>query len=268
MQEKDQNDAAAPVMLRVYNDGHKGATAFFRNRPFLQTLFSEPALSNKSHITMLVHACSIGAEPYSLALWWLRHIQPTRPGATLEIVATDIDPEFLQVARHACYPRQILDGMTEQERGWFITEGDAVLVPDDARELVRFVEPANFVSARFAEEFDVVLIMNALTYTTAQEQAAALANAAGYARHLLCLTAFHPESIGQDMARIGFVPSMRNHQEIHEAWVERISDDIVPVGHPDYSWRLPPYDTGRPDYASRFGVIFRRAVDDGKLTGQ
>jgi chemotaxis methyl-accepting protein methylase len=267
MQVTDQEETAAAVMLRVYNDGHKGATAFFRNRPFLQTLFSEPTLSGKTHITIFVHACSIGAEPYSLALWWLRHILPTRPGATLDIVATDIDPEFLEVARHACYPEQILDGMTEQERSWFKKEGDAVMVPDEARALVRFVEPANFVSATLAEEVDVVLIMNALTYVTAQDQATALVHAAGYARHLLCLTAFHPDSIAEDAARIGFVPSMRNHQEIHDAWLERISDETVPPGHPDYSWRLPPYDTSHPDYAARFGVIFRRDLGDANGMG-
>jgi hypothetical protein len=258
MSTTDKTEADSPVMLRVYNDGHKGATAFFRNRPFLRALFSEPPLSDKNSIRIFVHACSIGAEPYSLALWWLHHFHPTRPGATLEIVATDIDPEFLELARHGCYPEQILDGMTEQERSWFRKEGEAVLVPDAARALVRFVEPMNFVTDTLAEEFDVILIMNALTYVAPEDQSAALLKAANHARHLLCVTAFHPDSVADDIARVGFAASMGSHREIHEAWVDRISSEIVPPGHPDYSWRLPPYDTGRPDYASRFGVIFRR----------
>lgn len=36
---QDEKDDAAPVMLRAYNDGCKGATAFFRNRPFLDEFF-------------------------------------------------------------------------------------------------------------------------------------------------------------------------------------------------------------------------------------
>lgn len=58
-------------MMRAYNGGHKGAAAFFRNRPFLETFF--PALVSRceSPIKVLVHACSLGAEPYSLAQWWV-----------------------------------------------------------------------------------------------------------------------------------------------------------------------------------------------------
>jgi hypothetical protein len=252
----DQN--TAPVMLRAYNDGHKGATAFFRNRPFLETLFGALDLARKDRVRIFVHACSIGAEPYSLALWWLHQVQPAHPGVTLEIVATDIDPEFLHVAQQGCYPEQILSGMTEQERGWFLRDGEAVVVPDAARALVRFVTPMNFVTDGPAEQFDVVLIMNALTYVTEQEQGTALFNAARYARRMLCITAFHPDSIRDDMERIGFSPCPINHREIHEAWVERLFTEAVEPGHPDYSWRLPPYDISRVDYGYRFGVIFHR----------
>ena len=49
---------------------------------------------------------------------------------------------------------------------------------------------------------------------------------------------------------------MLNHQEIHEAWVERLVAEPVAADDPDYSWKLPPYRTEHPDYASRFGVIF------------
>lgn len=251
--------SATPFMLRVYNDGHKGATAFFRNRPFLQTLFDSPALAHKQHISIFVHACSIGAEPYSLALWWLHQVKPLRPDTTLEIVATDIDMEFLQFALHGRYPAEILDGMTEEERAWFQVDGDSVLVPDDAYSLVRFITPMDFVSMGPAEQFDVVLIMNALTYVSPEEQATAIANAAGYARDVLCLTAFHPDSIRQDIERCGFFPLMHRHREIHEAWVERLSTEAVAPDDPDYSWKLPPYDDSREDYAARFGVIFTRS---------
>jgi hypothetical protein len=248
-----------PFMLRVYNDGHKGATAFFRNRPFLDTLFAHPALLKEDKLTVFVHACSIGAEPYSLALWWLHRVKPLHPGMTLEIVATDIDPEFLQFACQGCYPLDVLDGMTQEERSWFQIGEQSVVVPDEAHALVRFVSPMNFVDTVPAEQFDVVLIMNALTYVTPAEQAEAILQAGRYARALLCLTAFHPDSIARDIAGIGFVPWMPHQREIHDAWLERLSGDPVAPDDPDYSWKLPPYDTLRDDYAARYGVIFARA---------
>jgi chemotaxis methyl-accepting protein methylase len=250
--------SAAPFMLRVYNDGHKGATAFFRNRPFLETLFSAPALATKNKIRIFVHACSIGAEPYSLALWWLHKVQPLRAGTSLEIVATDIDLEFLRFAALGHYPKEILEGMTTEEQSWFLLEGETVSVPHEAHAMVRFLAPMNFVNAGPAEEFDVVLIMNALTYVSPQEQTQVISSAAAYARDLLCMTAFHPDSIERDISGIGFSPLMLNHREIHEAWVERLGAERVPADHPDYSWKLPPYDDAYPDYASRFGVIFAR----------
>lgn len=53
-----------PIMIRAYNDGHKGATAFFRNRPFLDTFFSILKSRCAGRIKILVHASSVGAEPY------------------------------------------------------------------------------------------------------------------------------------------------------------------------------------------------------------
>lgn len=138
-------------------------------------------------------------------------------------------------------------------------EGESASVPDEAHGLVRFIPPMNFVSDVPIEKFDVVLIMNALTHVSSQEQQETISHAAGYARELLCLTAFHPDSIEQDVARIGFSPLMHNHRQIHEAWVERLSGEPVARDHPDYSWKLPPYDDTRADYASRYGVIFVRA---------
>ena len=60
-------------MLRVYQGGSKGATAFFRNRLLLATLMDELAALGRPRVSILVHAASIGAEPYSLALWHLNH---------------------------------------------------------------------------------------------------------------------------------------------------------------------------------------------------
>lgn len=261
----DREDAAergghvGPVMIRAYNDGHKGATAFFRNRPFLAALFSalEPVCERR--IKILLHACSVGAEPYSLALWWLHRVLPQwRGGLEIDIAATDIDSGFLAFARQGNYPEAVLAGMSAEEQSWFERQDGAVCVPPEARRLVRFLPPMSFVDADPGERFDAVLVMNALTYVSPAEQSAALSRCSAYVRHVLGVTAFHPDSVMTDLAGIGFVPYMDGHRQIHEAWGDRLAPGPVDPGRPDYSWRLPPYDTSPPDYAYRYGAIFRR----------
>lgn len=250
--------SADPVMIRAYHGEHKGATAFFRNRPFLQTLTQLLAGVCRQRCRILVHACSVGAEPYSLAMWWVNHVRPQSP-LDIEILATDIDAEFLQFAGRGEYPASLLAGMTPREQGWFERSGENIRVPDEARRLVRFLEPRSFVDEGPGEEFDAVMVMNALTYVSPAEQQLALRRMASCARHALGLTAFHPDTIRADIEGSGFEPWMENHRQIHEAWGDRLAKGPVMPGTPEYSWRLPPYSAETPDYAYRFGAIFVRA---------
>lgn len=248
---------AEPMMIRVYNGEHKGATAFFRNRPFLETFFSALTQRCERKAKILVHACSVGAEPYSLALWWLHRVLPQIAGdAELDIAATDVDRGFLAFAKQGSYPDALLAGMNNEEQSWFTKDGDKIMIPAEARRLVRFLEPMSFVDGNPGEEFDAVLVMNALTYVSAHDQSMALEMLATYTRHLVGVTAFHPDSIRTDLVRSGFEPYGKNHRRIHEAWGDRLSKEPVPPNSPEYSWRLPPYDDSVVDYLYRYGSLF------------
>lgn len=253
--------SAEPVMIRAYHGAQKGATAFFRNRPFIETLFSRlQTEKDDSPVKILVHACSVGAEPYSLALWWLHKVLPERSGpGEIEIVATDINAEFLAFAKQGCYPDSLLAGMTGEEQSWFERTGGSIVVPERARRLVRFLEPMSFVDGDPGEQFDAVLIMNALTYVSPAEQSAALSHCAKQARKILAITAFHPDTVRADLQRAGFEPVMEQHRRIHEAWGDRLASGPIPPDSPDYSWKLPPYDETRADFAWCFGVLFQRS---------
>lgn len=259
-----QNEKRAdPIMLRAYNDGHKGATAFFRNRPFLDTFFSVLESRCAGRIKILVHASSVGAEPYSLALWCLNRVFRQRANRfDIDIAATDIDSGFLAFSQLASYPDGLLAGMTEEEQSWFERNEGQIVVPSRARNLVRFLLPMSFVDGAPGEVFDAVLVMNALTYVSAADQAIALDRWAGYTRHVLAATAFHPDSIMDDLIRSGFTPCMDNHRDIHEAWGDRLTMKPVAPDSPDYSWRLPPYDPSVSDHAYRYGSIFLRDNTD------
>ncbi len=252
-----------PVILRVYNNEHKGATAFFRNRPFIEAFFSALLSASEGPVKILVHACSLGAEPYSLAMWWLHKALPSYANKTdLEIVASDIDPDFLEFAKQGSYPGNISAGMTSQEQSWFERNGEYFQVPDKVRRLVRFLPPMNFVTDDPGEKFDAVLVMNALTYVSAEDQSAALNRCARYCRHLLGVTAFHPDSIRHDLEGVNFEPYVDRHRNIHEAWGDRLVPGPVPPDSPNYTWQLPPYETSSPDFTYRYGALFTRAAKD------
>jgi CheR methyltransferase, SAM binding domain len=244
-----------PVMLRVYDDGKKGATAFFRNRPFLDTLLEVLHQLQRPKLRIFVHAASIGAEPYSLAL---RHLHRHPAAFDLQIVASDASKGFLDVARAGRYPPQLLPGLTDEERSWFEQSPGELQVPDAAKMMVQFLPPMNLVCDRPEGRFDAVLIMNALTYVSTAEQHAAIALAAEYT-DVLALTAFHPDNIRADLEHVGFRPVMENHAAIHQAWGDRLTTRPIDPASPEYSWRLPPYGTDNPDYAYRFGSIFQRS---------
>jgi hypothetical protein len=207
------------------------------------------------------HSCSIGAEPYSLALWYLHRAG----GAPLPVVeASDIEETFLDVARTGVYPRAILDGMSAEEQGWFEPVDDEfVRVPEAARALVRFHPAQSFLQPLPGGPYDVVLAMNSLTYVSPKEQSEAIALMADGARHLLGLSAFHPDSIKDDILRVGFAPVDERRREIHEAWKGRRVVAVPARGTPEYSWQLPPFEHPVEDREYRFSSLFARAAEAG-----
>lgn len=253
-----------PLMLRTYHDSHKGATAFFRNRPFLDELVSLLLALPGDDLRILVHACSVGAEPYSIAMWWQYRLG--RHGKRLQIYATDIDSAFLDFAKAGVYPENILSDMTLEERAWFDVKNGNVCITDKVKSMVSFLPAMSFVADGPGEVFDAVLIMNALTYVTPEQQTETLGHVAAYAKDIICATAFHPDSIQADIDHIGFRPFLKSMEKIHSAWGDRLTDDVIVPGSAAYSWRLPRFNTGYPDYEYRYCSIFTRKQDTGKLS--
>lgn len=252
--------SSEPVMIRVYRGAYKGATAFFRNRPFLTLLADTLEDRCNGRPRIFFHACSVGAEPYSLALWYL-HRANHRTTALPIIHATDVEPSFLRVARAGTYPRSVLDGMTAEEQSWFeCLPGDLVRVPAAARDLVHFKPAQSFLEPIPDGPYDAVLAMNALTYVPPDQQSLAILQMAGHATHLLGLTAFHPDSIRADIDRAGFTPVTDRAEEIHESWVERRVAQAPQPATAEYSWQLPAFHSAVADRDYRFSSLFARAA--------
>ncbi len=249
------------MRLRVA-DGHLiGTTAFFRNRPYIQALGQEIAEIARSteQVNVLVHACSIGAEVYSLAI----QLRLAHPDVRFRISATDISKKFRDVAERGRYPATALHFTTDEERRFFDLQPDGSLaVGDDVRDFVRFEAPASYINFNAPSVYHVVTLCNALIYVPAPKQALAIRQVAEYNSHVLALTGGHHDTVADDLSGVGYEPIMTDFKKIHAGWADRRR----PEGWTgDEEWPpniyadplLGPIDD-LPGWRYRHGTLFRK----------
>ena len=159
-----------------------GVTNFFRDPAVWETLRSEtlPALlaqhPNGKALRAWVSACSTGEEAYSLAMMFkeaLEQAQPEAPLArfTLQIYATDLDPDAIDTARKGFYPDNIAaDVSPERLKRFFMPEeGGGYRISKDIREMVVFATQ-NIISDPPFTKLDILTCRNLLIYFGAQLQ--------------------------------------------------------------------------------------------------
>lgn len=248
-----------PVKLKAKSGIHNGATGFFRNRAFLDVLAGEIFTLAQDDINVFMHACSVGPEPYSLAI--TAHTDSRLSNKNLNITATDINPEFINQARDGVYPIELLNGFTAKEKLFtktVVQNPDVFILDEVIRSSVDFIEPCSAIDFKPSEEQNITFIMNALCYVTSDEQKQAIMNAADYTQNLLCVTAFNPDTIASDLQEAGFEPVIKRQEDIHNGWVDRRTKSPVDPEKPEYLWKLGQYDTSVDDFHYRYGAIFKR----------
>ncbi len=244
-------------MIRIYSQTHKGATTFSEIVRFSMSFIKLLISNMNGQCKVLFHSCSIGAEPYSFAMM-LKY--KYKIDEQVKIYATDINPDFLEIAKCGEYSADVLNGMTPDGRPYFDVDikNNVANIPREIMDMVEFLPPMNFVTDVPDEIYDAVLIMNSLTYVSPREQSMALRSAEKYTSKILCLTAFHPDSIKPDIESIGFFPYCANIKKIHYGWAEKITDKDIDPASPGYSWRLPLYSAEVVDYKFKFCSLFIR----------
>lgn len=147
-------------------------TSFFRNPPQMD-LFAQDTLPNLVEIRRRSGAfrfhlwsagCSIGAEPYSLAMILLEGI--ALPEAwDLEILATDVNPVVLRRVDEGVFTGRELNGVSEARRGRFFENmgGDIWRAVPELRRVVR-TAPHNLALPPPPGSFDVIFCRNLLIY--------------------------------------------------------------------------------------------------------
>lgn len=133
------------------------------------------AAGDQRPIRALSAGCSTGEEPYSIAMVLL---EAHRAGASLpfEVVAIDISPDVLAVARSSRYSKETLRYVGDEWTGHMQRHcglGDrGVLVSDDVARHVEFSQ-ANLLDYVPDETFDIIFCRNVIIYFS-QETASAV----------------------------------------------------------------------------------------------
>lgn len=257
----DQSAPAQAVRLRPTDGPLIGTTAFFRNRAFLGAFCRQirPAADGPTRI--LAHACSIGAEAYSLAI----RLMIEQPQLDFQIEATDLSEGFVNYAARGVYPSVVMQGAMPQEQQFFQrVDDEAVTITEALRSRVQFLPACSFTEFEADKVYDAVILCNALVYVDGPGQGAVIDRIAGYNSDLLAVTATHQDRIAADLERNAYAPIMDDFEAIHAGWVDRQRPAGFPKGSPPPKGaQADPYIDPIDDNAGwryRHGAFFRKQL--------
>lgn len=138
-----------------------GHTHFFRGGAELSAaaaLLAERAAQGRA-ARALCAGCSVGAEPYSLAILCAER------GVLVSIDATDVNEEALAEARAGRFDERVMwHTPPEMMAAYFERDGDAYVVAPSVRRRVTFERHDLLMEAGLAGAYDVILCRNVLIY--------------------------------------------------------------------------------------------------------
>ncbi|MBS4032737.1 MAG: protein-glutamate O-methyltransferase CheR [Clostridiales bacterium] len=159
-----------PSILKHFTDYLTINTSqFFRDPAVYQALETEllPNVLKKGEPVKIWSAgCSIGAEPYSIAIL----LQEKAPGGNWRIMATDFDLSILAKAKAGIYPDNTLSNVPQRFRQRHFTEQDGNFILDErTKSLIQFKQQ-NLLTDRFEPNCDIILCRNVFIYFTVETQ--------------------------------------------------------------------------------------------------
>ena len=104
--------------------------------------------------------CGSGEEPYTLAVLWAIELQSQFPGISIDIVATDADPNMMRRCLDACYEFGSFKDLPESWRDRiFAREDDAYCLKPEYKRNIEFLEQ-DIRREQPVGPFDLVLCRN------------------------------------------------------------------------------------------------------------
>lgn len=149
-----------------------GVTSFFRD-PAAWVSLQEQALPellaanpDGNPLRAWVAGCSTGEEAYSLAMVFREAVECLAPEhrPTLQIFATDLDPDAIARARQGVYPPNVAsDVSAERLKRFFVEDDNGYRVGKEIREMVVFA-PQNAIMDPPFTRLDILTCRNLLIY--------------------------------------------------------------------------------------------------------
>mgnify|MGYP000977597765 CR=1 FL=1 len=140
-------------------------TEFFRTpEKFneLETRVLPDLLKTTPRLNIWSAGCSIGAEPYSIAMI----LKELTPGIRHRILATDIDEAILARAKQGVYTEnEIKNIMPVRRSKYFYKVGEHYYLADEIKNSVEF-KRHNLLADAFESGFDLILCRNVVIYFT------------------------------------------------------------------------------------------------------
>jgi two-component system CheB/CheR fusion protein len=169
----------SPEVTLLAKDLLINVTSFFRNPEVFDYLAAKiiPDLIRQCtnrRIRVWVAGCSTGEEAYSLAMLFQEQIDELGQQVTLQIFASDIDPDAVAFAREGLYPQAIESDVSADRLAHFFRKEDShYRVSKDLRSSIVFTKHDVLVDPSFAY-IDLVSCRNLLIYLQPEGQAAVL----------------------------------------------------------------------------------------------
>ena len=138
-------------------------TEFFRNPELfddLQKVIKDNLLVNSNQLKIWSAACSIGCEPYSLAILLKR----LTPNVRHNIIATDIDLTILGKAKKGEYTEAEVKNVTQEDRNkYFIKNNNLYNIKDEIKSLITF-KKHDLICDSYDNNFDLIVCRNVVIY--------------------------------------------------------------------------------------------------------
>jgi two-component system, chemotaxis family, CheB/CheR fusion protein len=149
-----------------------GVTNFFRDEPVWEKLKETilPDIITKlepgSILRAWVPGCSTGEEAYSLAIVFKEALEKINPhgGFSLQIFATDLDNDAIEIARKGIFPSSIEENISpERLKRHFLKTTDGYFITTEIREKVVFAQHNILMHPPFTK-IDILSCRNLLIY--------------------------------------------------------------------------------------------------------
>lgn len=167
---QDKDDFAAFIEYLTIN-----VSEFFRTPDKfakLETDVIPDLLKRSSKLNIWSAGCSIGAEPYSLAMI----MKDMTPGQKHRILASDLDIEILAKAKAGIYSANELKAMSDdRKKRYFTVDGDKFAVKQEIKDCIEF-KRHNLLKDPFENNFDLILCRNVVIYFTEEAKDQLYAN--------------------------------------------------------------------------------------------